>query len=223
QLTGLTAGIDGIPLGAQCTLNEVGAVGEYDETSRIGDGATVSVMSPVSHDVRITNDYDWGQLSVTKTEDRSFAAIGEEVTYTVTVANEGARTAFDRVVTDSLPAGAKLIRTVPAATQAGSDLSWEIDELAPGDSISYTVVVEYSAVGTHINRASVTNPPGPWQPVVTVKPCTDNPEQACTNVTVVALTVTGIVWLDWALLFAGILTVFGLLVFWGTRRQLRAL
>lgn len=107
---------------------------------------------------------------------------------------------------------------MPVAIENGSELSWEIDELAPGDSVSYTVVVEYSEVGTHINRASVTNPPGPWEPVVTAKPCSDDPEQACTNVTVLALTVTGIVWLDWALLFAGILSVFGLLVFWATRR-----
>jgi uncharacterized repeat protein (TIGR01451 family) len=220
EATGLEAGIGGIPLGAQCTVSEVGAVGEFDETSRIGDDATVSIMLPSSHDVTITNDYGWGQLSVTKTEDRAFATIGQKVTYTVTVANEGERTAYDRTVTDSLPDGASLVSTAPTATQLGSELSWEVDELAPGDSVAFTVVVEYGESGTYVNRATVDNPPGPWRPVTSEKPCADDPESACTNVQVTALTVTGIVWLDWALLFAGILLAFGLLVFWATRRQL---
>ncbi|WP_163541644.1 DUF5979 domain-containing protein [Occultella kanbiaonis] len=71
---GYTQRVDGIPVGADCTVTETGAVGSFGETSRTGTPVTLDVSAPtaVGQDVpaaqiaTITNDYAFTGLSVTK-------------------------------------------------------------------------------------------------------------------------------------------------------------
>ncbi|TAJ47655.1 MAG: DUF11 domain-containing protein [Herbiconiux sp.] len=71
-----TARIDGIPLGASCTVTEDGTDGSYGETTRtvtpsgavaISTAATASDPVPADQQVTITNDYALTSLAVTKT------------------------------------------------------------------------------------------------------------------------------------------------------------
>ena len=68
--------IDGIPLGAECVVSEQGDVGQFGETTRVGDDAVLNVDQAVAVDAedvpaaqvaQITNDYQFSGLSVTKT------------------------------------------------------------------------------------------------------------------------------------------------------------
>lgn len=70
---GFTHSIDGIPLGAECAVSEQGAVGSFGETSRLGDNAVVSILTPstsalvpTAQQIAITNVYEFGALAVTK-------------------------------------------------------------------------------------------------------------------------------------------------------------
>ncbi len=66
--------IDGIPLGADCTLQEAGDLGAYGETSRSGTPVTLDVDIPAGEGdpvpeaqvATITNDYQMTGLSITK-------------------------------------------------------------------------------------------------------------------------------------------------------------
>jgi uncharacterized repeat protein (TIGR01451 family) len=73
----LLARIDGLPLGAHCTVDEHGAVGSFGETSRSGvpvalDVTTATVPGdnvPVAQTGTITNDYALSGLTIAKTID----------------------------------------------------------------------------------------------------------------------------------------------------------
>ncbi|WP_069387174.1 DUF5979 domain-containing protein [Cellulosimicrobium cellulans] len=74
---GLSARVDGIPLGAECVVTESGEVGAHGETSRTGSPATVPVDVPVAPGADVpaaqvatlVNDYAFSGLSVTKQVD----------------------------------------------------------------------------------------------------------------------------------------------------------
>jgi uncharacterized repeat protein (TIGR01451 family) len=84
--------IDGIPLGADCTVEEDGAVGAFGESSRTGSPSTVSILQPEAEDggvpteqaVTITNVYELGGISVTKAVDTA-ATVGSFGPFEVTV------------------------------------------------------------------------------------------------------------------------------------------
>lgn len=225
----LTNRIDGIPLGAECTVSEAGALGAYDETARSGDVTVLTIDTaasaadavPATQTATITNTYEWGSLAISKTANKAFAAIGEDVTYTITVTNTGERTAVAQTVTDTLPESARVVSTSPTATQNGTELEWDIASLAPGDSTSFTVVVHYDGVGTRVNSATVTVPTGPWLPVTPSDPCGDDPTASCVTVSVLALTVTGISGLDFALMLGIVLLIVGALIAIANRGRLR--
>lgn len=78
-----TASVDGIPLGADCTITEQGPVGEFGETSRTGSPATIEIRQtmgdgtvPAAQAAVVTNGYDFGSLSITKAVETA-ATVGE--------------------------------------------------------------------------------------------------------------------------------------------------
>ncbi len=88
-----TARIDGIPLGAACTVTEDGTEGSYGETTRTVSPTSVTIASPASNtapvpadqQVTVTNDYALTSLTVTKTVS-TLATVGDfgPFTYTAT-------------------------------------------------------------------------------------------------------------------------------------------
>lgn len=89
--------IDGIPVGAECTVTEHGEVGAYGETAREGSPTTVPVTVaaladedvPAAQVVAITNVYEASGLSVTKRVDTR-AGVGEFGPFTFTLTCESA-------------------------------------------------------------------------------------------------------------------------------------
>lgn len=70
---------------------------------------------------------------------------GDSFDYTITVTNDLECTATDVVVVDTItgPAGFSVTSTDPTADSVENDVvTWEVDELAPGDSIVFTVSVQ---------------------------------------------------------------------------------
>lgn len=183
-----TARIDGIPLGAECEVNEQGELGQFGETERMVQNPTLSVTQtggdevPAAQVTTLGNVYEFGSLSIEKTADRTAALVGDVVSYTITVRNTGQRVATDLTVTDTLPAGAEFVSADPTAVASGDTVSWELAELEIGATATFTVQVRYVSAGDAVNRASVTNPEGPWQPVDGGGSCADDDESACATV-----------------------------------------
>lgn len=71
--------------------------------------------------------------------------VGVPATFTAIVRNVGNSTAFDVQVTDAIPKGSRLVRTLPVAERIGADgLVWKLGELAAGQesTISMELIPE---------------------------------------------------------------------------------
>ena len=103
------------------------------------------------------------ELFVQKTASASVAGIGDFVQFTVTVSNPQTQTAPDTVATDVLPVGFRYmagstridgaLAADPAITSDGRSMSWSLGDVAPGQNIRLTYVVEIAA-GTRPGMAT---------------------------------------------------------------------
>ncbi|HEX7150879.1 MAG TPA: IPTL-CTERM sorting domain-containing protein [Thermoanaerobaculia bacterium] len=97
-------------------------------------------------------------LSITKSTASTTATTGSNVTYTITVSNNGPTAATNVVVSDDLPAGLTFVSATPSqgTCNASDPISCNLGTLANGASATVTVVANVSATGgTIANTASV--------------------------------------------------------------------
>ncbi len=156
--------------GASNTCSATYVVTQSDlDAGRIFNSALVSVTSPVTPTTPIT---ETGQVTVTAVQTPSVQmvktaeptggalAVGDTITYTMVVTNDGNVTLSDVVITDTLPGLSPLICTQPIT-------------LAPGASntctATYIVVQSDLDAGQIVNSAlvSVTSPVTPTTPITT--------------------------------------------------------
>lgn len=190
--SGLTARIDGIPLGADCAIAEHGAVGSYGEADRSISAGTVRILSaeqagavPADQTTTITNTYEFGALSISKTAKTLSVTEKEAVQYTITVTNQGALDATAFTVTDTLPTGSTFVSADASGTESGGVVTWPIALLKKGASIDLHVTLTFAKAGAYDNIATVSTPPvGPWKPPTTGGTCTGQPTAACVQVVV---------------------------------------
>jgi uncharacterized repeat protein (TIGR01451 family) len=112
---------------------------------------TVVVAQTQVADVRVTKTGPTGPLPV-----------GSNVTYTITVGNNGPATAQNVLLSDPLPAGTTWVSTttsVGTCSGAGT-VSCAFGRLASGATATVTIVVTINSVGTKSNTATVSNPNG---------------------------------------------------------------
>jgi uncharacterized repeat protein (TIGR01451 family) len=108
-----------------------------------------------------------GDLSITKTDNKTGIMVGTTTTYTITVSNSGPSTATGAMIADNLPAGAGSGNwtvtattggaTVTGPTSGGNNLS--TTATLPANSsvtFSYTALVTSKGSGTLTNTATVT-------------------------------------------------------------------
>jgi len=94
-------------------------------------------------------------VSLIKTVDNPTPSIGTEVTWTVTVTNDGPAAATNVVVVDELPEG--LVVTGTDASQGAVDgLTWTVGDLAVGASATLDITTLVEGSDVIINVASVT-------------------------------------------------------------------
>ncbi len=92
-------------------------------------------------------------------------SVGQQVTYTATVADMGSAAAADAGFQDLLASGTNLVSVTPSqGTCSGNPtLSCDLGSLAPGGSATITIVVVPDRPGTILDRGWVSNtPPGGW-------------------------------------------------------------
>jgi len=98
-------------------------------------------------------------LSVTKSDSPDPVSLNSNITYTITVTNNGPSAATGVTVTDNVPANVTFVSAtgngVVTCTQVGGVITCIVGTLASGASASATVIVRATALGTVTNTASV--------------------------------------------------------------------
>ncbi|MBI1741721.1 DUF11 domain-containing protein [Candidatus Acetothermia bacterium] len=97
-------------------------------------------------------------LSVTKIDSPDPVIVGNNVTYTVTVTNNGPGTATGVTATDTLPPGVTFVSATPSqgsCSQAAGVVTCNLGTLTNGSSATITIVITTSAAGMITNTVSV--------------------------------------------------------------------
>ncbi|WP_309069658.1 DUF5979 domain-containing protein, partial [Microbacterium sp.] len=140
------ATVTGIPLGAECTVDEQGEVGEFGETRRSGLPATVRILqpgdAPDEQRVTVANAYDYGSLRISKAVDTAatvggFGPFGFELSCTTSTGLAVQLAETDRAFT--LAAGET--RTITAGTiPVGS--TCDVTEIDSDEAASVSITGE---------------------------------------------------------------------------------
>jgi uncharacterized repeat protein (TIGR01451 family) len=96
-------------------------------------------------------------LVVTKSASPTTVSVGQDVTYTVAVANRGPGVARDVELVDDLPASFHLVTAMASkgvVSVSGHTIAVDLSRLSAGRSLTLTVVAIPSVAGTFVNVAS---------------------------------------------------------------------
>ncbi len=155
-----------------------GDASTYDNTATIKANETDKNPSNDSYTVKPTVR-QVADLQVKKVADKSTVDINGNVTFTITVTNNGASKASGVLLTDLLPAGFTFSSASPASYNSGNG-QWSVGNLNANTSAVLTIVAKATTVGTFTNVANVTgneydSNPGnnSDQAIVTIIPITD--------------------------------------------------
>ncbi len=124
-------------------------------------------------------------LALDKTVDASLAAIGDVVTFTVTVTNEGTGDATGVEVTDVLPAGVAYVGGDYTASMGVFDgTTWIIGDMPVGAVETIDIMVTIVDYGVHYNVAEITamNEPDSDSTPNNGDPSEDDQDPACVSV-----------------------------------------
>ena len=98
-------------------------------------------------------------LKLLKEVDNPTPSQGDQVTYTLTLTNESARSTAGVQVTDLLPEGVMFVEASPSDADDSYDPStgiWDVGKLKNGESTTLTITVTVDGAGEIVNTAEVT-------------------------------------------------------------------
>jgi uncharacterized repeat protein (TIGR01451 family) len=123
--------------------------GSLDNTQNLGFDAFVAKFC-------VTGCVD---LVLTKSDSPDPATVGTQVTYTITVTNNGPDTATDVELTEVLPGGVGLVSVTPTigSCAGSSTIVCDLGDMANGASATLTIVVSTSVAGKLTNSATVSS------------------------------------------------------------------
>ena len=94
-------------------------------------------------------------LSISKTGSRDPVTVGEMLTYTLRVANDGPDAASSVVATDSLPPEVTFVSASPSCTHGGGTVTCSHASIPSGNAVTFQIDVRPTAHGTIRNTARV--------------------------------------------------------------------
>nr|WP_321231209.1 gliding motility-associated C-terminal domain-containing protein [uncultured Psychroserpens sp.] len=149
------------------TQNDVDAGGVINSVVATGDDTDGNSITDTSDDgddedgnteddpTETLTDSDF-ELSVTKELDIAEPIIGDEVTFTITIANDGFVTATGVVVEEVIPSGYTFVSVLTTqGTYSDSDGEWIVGQLNPGQAEVLQITVEVLGFGEYLNTATI--------------------------------------------------------------------
>lgn len=159
---------------------------ETNFTARFKDVPSVFNTGNHTPDYIDLGSYEAGDspadLSITKDDGVTEVSIGDTVNYTITAANAGPDTAFYAPVADTFPPELSSCTWTCVGNGGASctpgPMNGDINDLVvlfPGTFVTYTAVceVDSAATGSVVNTATITSPPGSWDPDTEDQTATD--------------------------------------------------
>lgn len=154
------------PIPGDIIKKVTGVSGSTTFSLSVADSAAVVVVQdestgcasaiPVTNPTIVSCDklYD---LALKKTISKKLAMVGEDLSYTIKVWNEGQGTATGVEVTDLLNAGVEYVTYASAFGNYNPTTKiWTVGTLAAGDTATITIVVKVIAEGVWFNTAEIT-------------------------------------------------------------------
>jgi uncharacterized repeat protein (TIGR01451 family) len=145
----------GVPAGTIVSCQATASGDNFTSIPSDNDGTPGNPRDPTTFPV--DNDAD---LALLKTASPNPVAVGGQLTYTVTVTNNGPDTAVNTVVTDNLPGGVTLVSATASQggpCTGGATIVCDLGNLGPAGVATVTIVVTAPTVGTVTNSATVTS------------------------------------------------------------------
>jgi uncharacterized repeat protein (TIGR01451 family) len=94
-----------------------------------------------------------GALVITKTPSVQDASVGDQVTWTITVESSGLGTIWNVEATDVLGSGLAYVSNTGGGVNVGQTTTWDLGDIAAGDSISFDITAEVVGCSDLINTA----------------------------------------------------------------------
>ncbi|PWL39515.1 hypothetical protein DKG77_01375 [Flagellimonas aquimarina] len=155
-----------IPNGTTETLNIVATVnptGDYFNVTEVFSSSNLDPNSIPNNNNIFENDQDSAgttpipaaDLALDKTVDNEFPDVGSNVTFSVTITNEGPSDATGVVVSDVLPSGYTYISDDSGGTYSSASGLWNVGSVTGGNSAVLNVTAQVNATGNYVNSAEV--------------------------------------------------------------------
>lgn len=145
---------EGASVQRQITVSTTTA-GQLSNTATIDGDQDDPVASNNSDTETTTVDPRRADLSITKTDDADPVTVGDQVTYTLTAANDGPQDATGVTITDTLPASVTFVSASGGCTEAAGTVTCDVGALADNASADRQITVTTNSAGEVSNTASV--------------------------------------------------------------------
>lgn len=109
-------------------------------------------------DTTVTPPGSVADLAILKTDTQDPVNLGDNVTYTLAITNNGPATALNVIVTDPLPAGVTFVSASAGCVEAAGVVTCSLGDMVNGQVLTVSVTVTPLAAGTITNTATVTSP-----------------------------------------------------------------
>ncbi|WP_420321297.1 gliding motility-associated C-terminal domain-containing protein [Flagellimonas sp.] len=155
-----------IPNGTTETMNIVAVVnptGDYFNVTEVFSSSNLDPNSIPNNNNIFENDQDSAgttpipsaDLSLDKTVDNEFPDVGSNVTFTITVTNDGPSDATNVVVSDALPSGYTYLSDDSGGTYSSPSGLWNVGTIAGGGNAILNITAQVNSSGDYNNVAEV--------------------------------------------------------------------
>jgi uncharacterized repeat protein (TIGR01451 family)/gliding motility-associated-like protein len=150
--------IGNMPTGQVVTLKmiaKVNASGTYTNVATLSSDTNIDDPDNATDEVTVT-PVPVANLLISKVVDNETVSVGSDVTFTITVSNNGPSTAQNVVVTDNLPNGFTLVSATPSAGSWNFPL-WTLGDMVNNQVETITIVATVNATGSYTNNATASS------------------------------------------------------------------
>ena len=136
--------------GDACNIAQVNSVNEADvDSDPANDDGDQSEDDEDKVNVMVlAGEYDLALIKELAPDQAAFVNLGEEVSFTITVANQGNLNSGNYTITDQIPAGMSFVSASDGGTHNNGIVTWNLSNLGENATITVTLALLVDELGT---------------------------------------------------------------------------